>query len=102
MELIFQLVYWSTVPIASVAFVLLIFLVSEKVGSVLRGALASAIATAIYVGPTLTYNSMEAIDQDLNPFIYAGLFFVPSLLVLVLVSWAFARKLAPKPEHIFE
>lgn len=102
MELIFDVVYWSAVPIASIAFVLLIFLVSDKVWYVLRALLASGIATTIYVVPTLVYNAIEGLNSDVNPVIYTGLFFVPSLFVSLLVSWAFARKVAPKPERTFE
>ncbi|MEO0462110.1 MAG: hypothetical protein AAF127_03200 [Pseudomonadota bacterium] len=101
-ELIYALVSYSIAPLVSIGFILIVFLIVPRFPVFARALVASLIASVLTVGPGTYYNVSEGLNDDVNPFIYFGIFWLPTLIVSWLVSWLFARRLVLPPEQLFQ
>ena len=101
-DLIYGIASYAMSPLASIGFILIVFLISPRMQFFWRAFLASFLGCAIIVGPGLYYNLRNNIGMEPSPVFYFGIYWIPSLLISCAVSWVFAKRLHLKPSQIFE
>lgn len=101
-ELIYGFASYAMPPLVSMGCILIVFLIAPRLRIFWRALVASLLGSVVTVGPGLLYNFSEGTESEANPVIYFAVFWVPTLMVSWVVSWLFAKRVAPRPEQIFE
>ena len=100
-DLIYGIASYAMSPLASIGFILIVFLICPQMQVFWRAFLASLLGCVVTVGPGLYYNISKNLGGEANPVIYFFIYWIPSLLLCCAVSWAFSKRLDPKSSQIF-